>query len=234
MTSAAVFLPELVGDGACGAGSGTVAGAISGAWGDAGLAGCSWARVSLLGTCAVVGFRLDRKESERRRAVGLKAITSADVLNLLLSVPVGVPMPRRSLTEPELSVLATVPHGAVSFGQSAGRDTVARLAVPPLRAEVALIPARSLRRGLELAGRFAPFCARAMVLARRPREGEALGMEADFYGIGVIAAPLGGAPQVLVPPARFRRHRFTAAGWRFLEEVYRQVGAVGPRGRGPE
>ena len=48
-------------------------------------------------------------------------------------------------------------------------------------------------------------------------------MEAGFYGIGVIVASSDGGPEVLVEPARFHRNRFTVAGWRFLEEMYRQV-----------
>lgn len=47
-------------------------------------------------------------------------------------------------------------------------------------------------------------------------------MQADFYGIGVAVAD-GADVAVLVAPRPFRRQRFTAAGWQFLEEVYQQV-----------
>lgn len=184
----------------------------------AGFVGCR-STVWVQGTWTVLSFRLDKDESDRRRAAGLGAITSPDILNFLLGLPTGKPVALEALTPAERSMLRTVPQGTILV--NAGM--VIRQAVPPLGVEMAMVPARSWRKGLERAGRFAPFCSRAMVLRTPPRDLDALRLEAGFYGIGVIVAAGGAEPDVLVAPARFRRNRFTAAGWRFLEEVYRQV-----------
>ena len=47
-------------------------------------------------------------------------------------------------------------------------------------------------------------------------------LEAGFYGVGVIVVD-GQTPEVLVEPEPFKKVRSTAAGWRFLEDVYRLV-----------
>jgi hypothetical protein len=175
-------------------------------------------RVVLQGARTVLSYRFEA-EAERRRQVGMGAITSPDVLQLLLGLPIGSPVPMAALTGPERSILRSAPRGALSVQDG----SVVRLAEPPIEAGLAMAPARSWRRGLERAGRFAPFCSRAMVLRTRPRDLGVLRMEADFYGIGVIIAGDGAEPEMVVPPAPFRRNRFTAAGWLFLEETYRQV-----------
>ncbi|WP_146087493.1 hypothetical protein [Thermomonospora echinospora] len=175
-------------------------------------------RVRLQGTHAVLTYGLDRSEVERRRLVGLGAVTSPGALRLLLGLPIGVPVPMTRLGRGERAALRSAPRGVVRV--EAG--SVIRLAVPPVEVGLAMVPARSWRQGLELAGRFAPFCSRAMVLRRRPRDLDVLRMEADFYGIGVIVADEA-EPEIVVPPQPFERRRFTAAGWLFLEETYQQV-----------
>lgn len=179
-------------------------------------------RVVLQGVSAVLSHRLEA-EAQRRRRAGLGAITSPDVLQFLLGLPVDTPVPLAALSRPERSVLRSVPRGALLVEDRC----VIRLAEPPLAVGMAMVPARTWRRGLERAGRFAPFCSRAMVLRKPPRDLEVLRMEADFYGIGVVIAADGAEPpELVVPPAPFRRNRFTAAGWLFLEETYRQVGQL--------
>ncbi|MFE0147845.1 hypothetical protein ACFWY5_11900 [Nonomuraea sp. NPDC059007] len=178
----------------------------------------SSSRVVLQGTSAMLHYELDQAEVERRRHAGLGAITSPDALRVLLDLPVGVPLPLSAAgwTTPDL--LRLLPRGAMHLGPG----QVTCLAVPPIGARLAVVPARSWRAGLERAGRFAPFCSRAMLLSSLPRELQALRMEADFYGIGVIC-DADGEPCVIVPPAPFERRRFTVAGWLFLEEAYQQI-----------
>ncbi|MEU8385414.1 hypothetical protein [Streptosporangium sp. NPDC048865] len=172
----------------------------------------SWSRVVLQGTSVMLNYELDHAEVERRQRIGLGAITSPDALRILMSLSLGAP--KRTGGDP----LCLLPPGTVEVE----RGCVIRLAVPPVEAVSTVVPARSWRLGLERAGRFAPFCSRAMMLPAMPRDLDVLRMEADFYGIGVI---VGGddAPKVVVPPAPFRRRRLTAAGWLFLEEAYRQL-----------
>ena len=184
-----------------------------------GATDCQNFPVWVQGIRAVLLVRLDTDECDRRVAAGLSAITSPDVLRLLLRLPLGEPVPRAALTAAECSALRAVPQGVVSFDGS----YVIRRAVPPLEVALALVPAGSWRSGLERAGRFAPFCPRGVVLRQPPRDLDDLHMEAGFYGIGVIVASSDAGSEVLVEPARFSRNRLTVAGWRFLEEVYRQV-----------
>jgi hypothetical protein len=172
--------------------------------------------MSLFGADALVCYRLDSREHARRRRAGVRDVSSADVLELMLGLPVGMPVPIASLTGRELAALRSVPPGVVSIrtGQ------VVRQAVAPVAVDLAVVAARSWRSGLDAAGRFTPFCARAMVLARRPTDIRQMCIEAEFYGVGVVVVDGGGA-ELLVEPVPFQRVRFTAASWRFLEDVYR-------------
>ena len=174
--------------------------------------------MSIMGTQALVCYRLDDSEHARRQQAGTGVIRSADVLNLLLGLPVALPVSIASLTRCERAALKLVPPGAVARADG----QVIRHAVAPVAVELALVAARSWRTGLEVAGRFTPFCSPAMVLFRRPVNVDEVCLQAGFYGVGVIVVD-DLETEVLVEPARFRRRRFTAAGWRFLEEVYRKV-----------
>jgi hypothetical protein len=174
--------------------------------------------MSIMGTEALLCYRLDDSEHARRRQAGTGVILSADVLELLLGLPIGMPIPVVSLTRRERAALRLTPRGSITVcdGQ------VTRQAVVPMAVELAVVAARTWRDGLEVAGRFTPFCARAMVLHRRPADLADVQLQADFYGVGVIVVD-GQSTEVLVEPAPFQRHRFTAAGWRFLEVAYRKV-----------
>lgn len=171
----------------------------------------------LLGGPAVVVYRVDRVEDTRRRRSGGRAVVCPDALELMLSLPLGAPVPLDGLSSREGAALRTVPRWAVQVVD--GRAV--RRAVPPLSVELAVVEARSWRHGLERAGRFAPFSTRVMVLPRLPRDVDRMCMEADFWGVGV-AVSCGEAVEVSVPPTVWRRRRVTAAGWRFQEQVYAQ------------
>ena len=175
--------------------------------------------VKMMGVEALICYRLDAREHVRRQRAGTGSIRAADVLELLLGLPVGIPVPVASLTRREQAALVVAPPGSVVV-----RDGEAtRQVVPPVTVDLALVAARSWRSGLTMAGRFAPFAARAMVLRRRPADLAEVRLQAGFYGVGVIVLVDDRPAEVLVEPAPFRRRRFTAAGWRFLEEVYRRV-----------
>jgi hypothetical protein len=176
------------------------------------------ALMPIMGAEALVCYRLDDGEHARRRRAGTGAILSPDVLELLLSLPIAASVPVASLTCRERAALDRASRGTVSVCG----DRVTRRAVAPVTVELALVAARNWRDGLEVAGRFAAFCARAMVLRRRPTDLADVQMQAGFYGVGVIVVDEQSA-EVLVAPEPFQRLRFTAAGWRFLEEVYREV-----------
>ena len=147
-----------------------------------GAAGSGGRSCRLMGAEALICYRLDDGEHARRRRAGAGAISSADVLELLLGLPIAASVPVASLTCRERAALDRASHGAVSVcdGQ------VTRHAVAPVAVELALVAAVNWRDGLEVAGRFAPFCARAMVLRRRPADLADVQLQAGFYGVGVI------------------------------------------------
>lgn len=184
----------------------------------AGSALPAWSRVRLHGAVVVLNYDLNHAEVERRGLAGLAAVTSPDALRVLIDLPVGTPVPLVAVDKTRLTLLRALPLGIVHFGDGC----VTRLAVPPIDAGMVVVAAQAWRPGLERAGRFAPFCARTIILPRAPRDLDSLRMEADFYGIGVITCD-DGVPVTVVPPEPFVRHRFTAAGWLFLEHVYQQL-----------
>jgi hypothetical protein len=174
--------------------------------------------VPILGARALLSYRLDPCEDERRKRAHLGAIRHPEVLDLLLALPIGFSVPVTSLTPLERLSLRLAPAGAVAIEVG----SVTRQAVYPLAVDLAVIAIQSWRTGLEIVGRFAPFCARMMLLRQWPKDVENLRMQAHFYGIGVVVAN-GADVEVVIAPRPFRRRRFTASGWQFLEQVYHHV-----------
>ena len=123
MRSAAEAFPETVSEAASAFSAGIGSGASS--------------RVALQGVRAVLTYRLEA-EAERRRQAGLGAITSPDVLQFLLGLPIGTPIPLVALTRPESSALRSAPRGAVLVEDGC----VVRLAEPPMA-----VGLRAQRRG---------------------------------------------------------------------------------------
>src|SRR5215204_1651313 len=70
--------------------------------------------VPILGTRALLRYRLDHHEDGRRRRANLGAIRHPEVLELLLGLPVGVSVPVASLTQLERAALRVAPPGAVA------------------------------------------------------------------------------------------------------------------------
>lgn len=174
--------------------------------------------VCVRGTEALCFYTLDPAEQERRQQAGAARLDNMAALETLLTLPVGIPVPLESFDRHQRRAVRALPAGAAERD----RSTVTRSAVRPLQVDLAVVRASGWRQGLERAGRFAPFCRRAMVLARRPaRLDEAL-MEADFYGIGVLIASKDSVEMVL-EPGEHRPLRHTAAAWHFVEELYQLV-----------
>ncbi|WP_329581827.1 hypothetical protein OG500_19035 [Kitasatospora sp. NBC_01250] len=175
--------------------------------------------VTLLGTHAVVAYRRDVQECQRRHEARTGVLGRSDVLDLLMSLPVNAPVPVASLTEAERRTLKAVPRGAVV--RSSGMVT--RQVIQPLRVDLAVVPGRGWETAMEKAERFTPFCTRAVLVEGALRRKDDAVMQADFYGIGLLVA-VGDEVDVLVPPRPFVRRRHSAAAWRFVEEVHRQLG----------
>lgn len=171
-----------------------------------------------LGTEALFFFRMDAAEDVRRRAVSAGRLDKLPPLETLLTLPVGLPVPLASLDQRERRDVRALPAGAADRD----RRAVTRWAVRPLQIDLAIVRSSGWRQGLERAGRFAPFCRRAMLLERRPARLEESLAEADFYGIGVFV-PLGDGVEMVLEPRAYRPQRHTAAAWAFVEELYQRV-----------
>jgi len=175
----------------------------------------AWATIRMFGSDTMIAYSGDEAEHNRRTGFGIGALLSAEHLELLMSLPIGWPVPVRSLSYREQRLVRRLPRGVVRVADS----NVERLAVSPVKVELAIIRAANWRSGLERAGRFAPFTARMMWLPRLPLDAHVLLREASRYGIGVLTGSAERAEVVAAPP-RFVRRRFTAAGWLFTEQVY--------------
>ncbi len=160
---------------------------------------------------------LDETEIWRRRAVGAIKLRDLDLLNLLLTLPLGKPHYVAGLSSYETDLLAGVPG--------------IELTIPPLRVDRVTVPGRSWRQALAAAARFGPYCERRILLDREPADDDLMWLEAKFLGIGVAVASqtTGQASTVrdLLGPVPFKPERYTGASWKFAEVVYSQTGLAG-------
>ncbi|NEE23017.1 hypothetical protein G3M58_93280 [Streptomyces sp. SID7499] len=170
---------------------------------------------SLQGVEALFFYRLDSAEHARRRHAAAARLDGMAALETLLALPVNIPVPLTALDADQRCAVRALPTGCADRD----RTSVTRRAVRPVRIDLAVVRAAGWRQGLRDAGRFAPFCRRAMLLTRRPAHLDEALAEADFYGIGVFLAT-GDGVEMLLEPAPYRPLRHTAAAWRFVEELY--------------
>jgi hypothetical protein len=154
----------------------------------------------------------------RRRACRVAALTEPDVLNALMGLPVGLAVARTGLTDTERALVDRAPVGVV---ERLGGQVIRR-AVAPVSVHLAVVAAGDWRTGLRRAGRYAPFCARAMLLPTRPADWDHAQMQASYFGIGMYVF-VKQQLQMLVEPRPYVRQRHTPAQWWFAEETYRQV-----------
>ncbi|MFH8813045.1 hypothetical protein ACH4GZ_38600 [Streptomyces hygroscopicus] len=167
---------------------------------------------------ALLFVTLNPDEHQRRQKAHAKPLTNRNALSLLMGLPHGARVPLGALTDREEQLLPFVPHGAatINFGH------IIRLAARPLTVHLAVVPPQALRRGINRASQYGPFCARGMLLPGPPRDDLFL-HEADWWGIGVAASdPATGRPTVLNRPKPWTPQRHTAAHWAFTERVYQQ------------
>ncbi|WP_157631893.1 hypothetical protein [Catelliglobosispora koreensis] len=179
----------------------------------------TFAKFHLLGTQVVLAYRIDAEEMRRRCGVGCSSIQSSDQLETLMSLPIGMPVPVHVLMPREQRRIDRLCKGAVS---RIGGDVV-REAVRPLRVDLAVVPAKSWRTGLELAGRFAPFAARIMWLPRTPSDQDDMRAAARKFGVGVAVNNLGGRAEMILDPAPHVHRRHTVAAWQFTEQAFEQA-----------
>jgi len=174
--------------------------------------------VSVLGAEALCFYRLDKTEHARREQASAARLDHLADLERLLALPVGIPVPLGVLDQTVRRAVRALPAGAVDRD----RKTVTRRAVRPLQVDLAVVRASNWRQGLERAGRFAPFCRRAMLLDRHPVHLDEALVEANFYGIGVFLVS-GDDVELVLEPEEYRPPRHTAAAWWFVEDLYQRL-----------
>lgn len=176
---------------------------------------------SLRGVDVVVDLVVDPFETRRRTEAGIagRRLGGIGALRALLALPEGVGVPVERLDLATWTALGHV-RGAVEY-PAAG--VVRRLARPAVWAQLVSIPASRWRDGLRLAGRFAPYASRQIMINYVPTDAEMLCLEASYWGVGVTVAQDGAPARELVPPSPFVPTRYTAAAWNFDEDLYAQL-----------
>ncbi|WP_283137351.1 hypothetical protein [Rhizohabitans arisaemae] len=170
----------------------------------------------VLGVKAAIAYRFNDREHERRNGHGLRALSRPEVLEALFALPVGLSIPESSLSPAHRRLLRGCPQGVVRHVQG----DVIRLAAPVVHPELAVVVAHDWRSGLESVGKFASFCSRVVLLPKLPMDAEEMGLEANFYGVGVVVRDEG---RVVVAPEPFVRQCHKPAAWWFSEEIYDRV-----------
>jgi len=170
----------------------------------------------VLDTIVWIAFRYDQSEARRRAAYGLGPVLAWDLLDTIMDLPAGLPVPAAALARPARRRVFRAPPGVVRISDG----QVIRDLVPAVTPLLAIITARDWAGGLARASRFAPYCRRMVVGPRLATAGEVL-QTAGRLGIGV-AVRRGGAQaaEVLLEPEPVEDWQPTTAWWRFSEVIY--------------
>lgn len=174
------------------------------------------ARVRIFGTSATIAHRRDDVEHERRRRRNLADVSSMELLDVLMDLPIGAAVPRSALAPATLRVLRGAPDGVVQVDNV----SVTRLAAPAVTPVLAVVYASRWRDGLERASEFASYLPRMFVVPEAPANAEEALAEASWYGIGVAVGPRS-APTTVLEPEPLDDWQPTTAWWWFCEQVYR-------------
>lgn len=179
-------------------------------------------RARVLGTRAWMIYRGDDREWRRRSAEGLGAVLAWDLLDTLMDLSAGMPVPMSSLTGPAQRRLRKASPGVACISGS----VITRQIVPAVTPLLAVIGTRSWRDGLVAASRFACYCPRIVAVpALGGDEAEALALAREF-GIG-LAVSRAASAGVLLEPEPVPDWEPTPAWWWLCEDIYRQAAAGG-------
>lgn len=185
--------------------------------------GSSVAQLTVRGVPALLAYRLNVAEAERRARKGVGPVLDPAELEGLSHLPVGLPVAAESLTPRERRLFRRCPPDVV---ERRGSEFVRRLAAP-LEVDLAVVRAvRPSRGALLRAGRFGAYTASAVWLDGPAAGSELLVMEAGVYGLGVACGHGGAVPELLVAPRSSSHFRHTTAGWLFAEQVYGELTAA--------
>lgn len=187
------------------------------------LALASDARVSvtLRGVEVLVDVAVDCVEVRRRMRTGIagRRLAGIAALRMLLELPEDAVVGIDTVNPSGRAVLDRVVGGL----EYPGPGLVRRVARPAARARLVSIPVNRWREGMRVAGRFAPYCARSLLLDRLPADLETLCLEASYWGVGVAVREVGETEREIVPPTSLMPACYTAAAWSFDEDLYAQL-----------
>jgi hypothetical protein len=161
---------------------------------------------------------IDQAEHLRRTRCGLDGVETLGLLDALMCLPHGQPIPVSDIGEVALWHLRRAPEGCVEW--VAGGCAVRRLLRPVASVSLVVVRAAGWRTGLRRAAAFEPFARRVVLL---PRPGRKLGdyaWEADAAGTGLWATNPGGGIDEVVAPGEFVLRYVRPARWRFTERAY--------------
>lgn len=164
-------------------------------------------------THAQVRVRVDLHEHERRCDVGLGAVTNQRLLDVLMSLPIGLGVSVDAVDEGSRRVVRRAPAGLVD---EVGADFV-RLLRRPVMIESVLATAGTWRAAQAAISCFAAHCERTVRLPLSEVE-PLVGAEAEHLGVGIESID----GDLLVAPRPFVTRRFTSYGWWFTEKVYEE------------
>ena len=173
------------------------------------------ARAVVLDTSAWIAFRCDRSEAGRRAACGLGPVLAWDLLDTLMDLPIGLPVPAAALTRAARRRVCRAPAG---IARLSGGQIIRDLA-PVVTPLLAIITARDWAGALARASRFAPYCRRMVVGPMLPADGDVLRTAARL-GIGVAVRGGPEAAEVLLEPEPVEDWQPTTAWFRFCEVIY--------------
>ncbi|MEU1908409.1 hypothetical protein [Streptomyces hygroscopicus] len=171
---------------------------------------------------ATLHLAIDLAEHQRRQTVGIGPVTGHGFggLDHLMTLPAGIPVPVDDLTEEQQKYVRRAPAAIVTVKDG----QVTRHAIRPCHVVMATVRYNTTyKMALDSASRFAPFCARQVIVKRLPKDAFARIndlAEFDFYGIGIILEKPDGSLETVVEPRLWRPMRHTAAGWWFAERAY--------------
>ncbi|MGD0561175.1 MAG: hypothetical protein ABSA93_40155 [Streptosporangiaceae bacterium] len=177
------------------------------------------ARVRAEGVRGILAYQVDAAEHDRRRKAGLGAVTRLEWLDTLMAMPVGLPVPLQSMTITEQKTMQRLPPGCLDYRQSGVIRRLAR----PIGMYLVIVDDADWRRGLVRSGAYIG-CTRILAVPPTVAGLDEAALEADYWGVGLMISgrPLSSS-RVIVPPQRFVPTVYTAASWRFCEEMYRQA-----------
>ncbi|MBM7772353.1 hypothetical protein JOD54_002557 [Actinokineospora baliensis] len=180
--------------------------------------GLTWVRARVFDTSAWFACQVDDHERGRRAAHGLSGLHDLNLIDTLMTLPAGLPVPMGSLDATTRAALRRMPPGVVDIGDG----QVVRAAVPVLNPLLAIVRTDHWRTGLLRASRFAAYCSRLTLLRSAPEDiGPAVAL-ARRGGVG-LAVSFGREAEVIVEPEAVADWQPTAAAWWFSEAIFHEL-----------